>query len=67
MENNNITMTAWTPSFGMPVTGHTCARASVLAAADLAVVAPAAKGRVAVIAGVQRALPGRSAWRPPSS
>ena len=66
MENNTNTMTAWTPSFGMPVTGHACLHAPVLGV-DIAGFAAVAKGRVAVIERVQRALPGRPAWSPPTS
>ena len=63
MELNINTTTAWTPSFGMPTTGHPCAYdralgADVLAAQDRSVVA---------IARVKGAFPGSPAWRPPIS
>jgi hypothetical protein len=63
MENSMITTTAWTPSFGMPTTGHPCAYTRALGA-DV----PAAQGRTVVaIARVKGAFPGSPAWRPPIS
>jgi hypothetical protein len=63
MENNMITTTAWTPSFGMSTLGHPCAYDRALGADVLAV-----QGRAVVaIARVKGAFPGSPAWRPPIS
>jgi len=54
-----MTMTAWTPSFGMPTLGHTCARLRALGAGVVAV-----QGDAAAIVRVKGDFPGSPAWSP---
>lgn len=59
MENTTMTMTAWTPSFGMSTLGHTCARLRALGAGVVAV-----QGDAAAIVRVKGDFPGSPAWSP---
>ena len=59
MENYTMTTTAWTPSFGMPISGRPCALTRALGAG--VAVQDAADVRV------KGAFPGSPAWRPPTS
>ena len=62
MESITQTMTAWTPSFGMPAYARPCAHVRTLGA-DVAAV----QGGFLAIARVKGARPGSPAWRPPTS
>ncbi|RYB92941.1 hypothetical protein EUA93_00370 [Nocardioides oleivorans] len=61
MENTTMTMTAWTPSFGMSILGHTCARLRAFGAGVVA-----AQGATAAIVRVKGDFPGSPAWSPSS-
>lgn len=61
MENTTMTMTAWTPSFGMSTLGRPCARLRALGAGVVAV-----QGDVAAVR-IKGDFPGSHAWRPPMS
>ncbi|WP_162599919.1 hypothetical protein [Nocardioides solisilvae] len=69
MITNTITKTASTPSFGMPV--HTSAGAHAAACGAGVVIRDRHLGvwvkDVVVADAVRRALPGTTAWRPPTS
>ena len=57
MENYTNTMTAWTPSFGMPTLGRPCAHTRALGAGVVAVQAvPAVR--------IKGDFPGPHAWSP---
>jgi hypothetical protein len=57
MENYTKTMTAWTPSFGMPAAGHRCAT-------DVRILGAAAalQGTAVSIERVKGVFPGPPAW-----
>ena len=57
MENYTKTMTAWTPSFGMPAAGHRCATDVRLLGA-----AAALQGTAVSIERVKGVFPGLPAW-----
>jgi hypothetical protein len=57
MENYTKTMTAWTPSFGMPAAGHRCATDVRLLGA-----AAALQGTAVSIERVKGVFPGPPAW-----
>jgi hypothetical protein len=59
MENYTKTMTAWTPSFGMPAAGHRCAT-------DVRILGAAAalQGTAVSIERVKGVFPGPPAWSP---
>ena len=63
MENYTMTMTAWTPSFGMPAAGHRCATVRVLGVDGAA----ALQGTAVSIERVKGVFPGPPAWSPPTS
>ena len=60
MENNTMTMTASTPSFGMSTLGRPCAHTRALGAGVVAVV-----GAVLVDVRIKADLPGSDTWSPP--
>ncbi len=57
MENNTMTMTAWTPSFGMSTLGRPCAHTRALGAGVVAV-------QDAAIVRIKGDFPGSPAWSP---
>ncbi|MFC7362287.1 hypothetical protein [Nocardioides astragali] len=61
MEIYTKTMTAWTPSFGMPTLGRPCAHSRVLGAGVVAV-----QGDAAAIVRIKGDFPGSPAWSPSS-
>ena len=60
MDNTTMTMTAWTPSFGMFTLGRPCAHARALGADVVAVV-----GDVRADVRIKADLPGSDTWSPP--
>jgi len=60
MDNYTMTMTAWTPSFGMSTLGRRCAHTRALGAGVVAVQDAAA------IARIKGDFPGSPAWSPSS-
>ena len=59
MENFTMTMTAWTPSFGMSTLGRPCAHTRALGAGVVAV-------QDAAIVRIKGDFPGSPAWSPSS-
>lgn len=60
MENYTMTMTAWTPSFGMPISGRPCAHTRALGAGVVAVQDAAA------LVGIKGDFAGSPVWSPSS-
>ena len=60
MDNYTITMTAWTPSFGMSTLGRSCARTRALGAGVVAVL-----GDVRADVRIKGDFPGSLTWSPP--
>lgn len=61
MENYTMTMTAWTPSFGMSTLGRPCAHQRVIGAGRVA-----AQGAAVAIVRIKGDFPGSPAWSPSS-
>ncbi|HYH74260.1 MAG TPA: hypothetical protein VD764_13665 [Nocardioides sp.] len=61
MENYTMTMTAWTPSFGMSTLGRPCAHTRALGAGVVAV-----QGDAAASVRIKGDFPGSPAWSPSS-
>lgn len=60
MENFTMTMTAWTPSFGMSTLGRPCAQTRALGAGVVAVL-----GDVRADVRIKGDFPGSDTWSPP--
>lgn len=60
MENYTMTMTAWTPSFGMPTLGRPCAHTRALGAGVVSVQDATA------IVRIKGDFPGSPVWSPSS-
>ena len=61
MENYTKTMTAWTPSFGMPTLGRPCAHTRAFGAGAVAVL-----GDATVVVRIKGDVPGSRSWSPSS-
>ncbi len=61
MENYTMTMTAWTPSFGMSTLGRPCAHTRALGAGVVAV-----QDASAAIVRIKGDFPGSRVWSPSS-
>jgi hypothetical protein len=60
MENYTMTMTAWTPSFGMSTLGRPCAHVRTIGSGVVAV-----EGVLAANVRIKGDFPGSLAWSPP--